>query len=363
MLERSELGGGADLRPAAIRPARCPARRRVPTTLGVDSTVNPDRIVLTASTSEAYSLLFKLLCEPQGDAVMVPVPSYPLFDHLTALDGVQTIPYRLDYHGRWTMAREDVEQQLDRRVRAVLAVSPNNPTGSVLSARRARDALSTLCADRDAALIVDEVFADYPLMSGGQAASQTAFLSARGARPTRSRSATSAFAEASADRRAWRRLVALSPFGARRPLEIRRAAAGKAGMDPGRWAGRRSCAKRWSGLEVICDAYLSVSTPVQVAAPALIRAGAPVRAQILDRVRQQLPHAPGRRVAPSGDRGRSRPRPAGRRCCACRRRGPRRTSSSSSSNATACSCIPVSSSTFPTKPFSSSACLAEPRGV
>ena len=130
----------------ARRAVACDYGRR-----GLD--VDPERIILTASTSEAYSLLFKLLCEPQGDAVMVPVPSYPLFDHLTALDGVQTIPYRLDYHGRWTLAAEDVEQRWTPSVRAVLAVSPNNPTGSVLAAERARDAVRILrrpqrCAHR-----------------------------------------------------------------------------------------------------------------------------------------------------------------------------------------------------------------------
>ncbi|MET0214038.1 MAG: pyridoxal phosphate-dependent aminotransferase, partial [Vicinamibacterales bacterium] len=122
-----------------------------------------DRIVLTASTSEAYSLLFKLLCEPSGSAVMVPVPSYPLFDHLTALDGVQPIAYRLDYDGRWTISVDELERSWQPSVRAVLAVSPNNPTGSVFSPDEMR-AVSTFCAERQAALILDEVFADYPLM-------------------------------------------------------------------------------------------------------------------------------------------------------------------------------------------------------
>ena len=124
--------------------------------------VDPDRLVLTASTSEAYSLLFKLLCAPGGDAVLVPVPSYPLFDHLTALDGVATIPYRLDYHGRWTLAPEDVARVWAKNVRALLAVSPNNPTGST-SAADELAALTRMCAEREAALIVDEVFADYAL--------------------------------------------------------------------------------------------------------------------------------------------------------------------------------------------------------
>ena len=118
------------------------------------------RIVLTASTSEAYSLLFKLLCGPAGDEVLVPAPSYPLFDHLTQLDGVSARQYGLEYHGRWELDVDSVDEAWTERTRAVLAVSPNNPTGSVLSSREF-EALSSRCADRDAALIVDEVFADY----------------------------------------------------------------------------------------------------------------------------------------------------------------------------------------------------------
>src|SRR3954451_4994817 len=124
--------------------------------------VDPERVVPTASTSEPYSILFKLLCNPSGDSVMVPVPSYPLFDHLTALDGVRAVPYRLDYHGRWTVDFNGVDERWDGRVRAVLAVSPNNPTGSTLTAAEMAG-LSNRCASHDAALIVDEVFADYPL--------------------------------------------------------------------------------------------------------------------------------------------------------------------------------------------------------
>jgi alanine-synthesizing transaminase len=124
--------------------------------------VAPDRIVLTASTSEAYSVLFKLLCAPDGDAVMLPVPSYPLFDHLTQLDGVRPIPYMLEYHGRWEVDFETLDAGWTGSVRAVLAVSPNNPTGSVLSEGEFM-ALAGRCASREAALVVDEVFIDYPL--------------------------------------------------------------------------------------------------------------------------------------------------------------------------------------------------------
>src|SRR5439155_7838064 len=91
--------------------------------------VSPDRIALTASTSEAYSLLFKLLSDP-GDEVLVPRPSYPLFDHLTRLDAVAARPYDLEYHGRWTIDLASLERAMSDRTRAVLIVNPNNPTGS-----------------------------------------------------------------------------------------------------------------------------------------------------------------------------------------------------------------------------------------
>ena len=92
----------------------------------------------------------------------MPAPSYPLFEHLTGLDGVGCGVYRLDYHGRWLLDAGSVNQAWTAATRAVLAVTPNNPTGSVLTAAEMA-ALVSLCAERDAALIVDEVFADYPL--------------------------------------------------------------------------------------------------------------------------------------------------------------------------------------------------------
>jgi len=258
--------------PEARRAVACDYARR-----GIE--VNPERIVLTASTSEAYSLLFKLLCRPGGDAVMVPVPSYPLFDHLTTLDGVQSIPYRLDYHGRWTLAADDLERCWTPAVRAVLAVSPNNPTGSVLSPGE-HETLATLCTDRHAALIIDEVFADYWLAFGGSSQSlETVSISqsARGLTVDRA-------------------LGAPPPTAAARtsgaPLTFRLGGLSKSAGLPqvklgwilidGPDAIVREAMER---LEVICDAYLSVSTPVQVAAPRLIAAGAAIRAQILDRVR------------------------------------------------------------------------------
>ena len=123
-----------------------------------------DRIVLTASTSEAYALLFKLLCDA-GDEVLIPQPSYPLFEWLTRLDNVAARPYRLEYHGRWSIDRQDLERALTPRTRAVLVVSPNNPTGARLGDDD-RDWLVEVCQARGLAVIADEVFADYPLANG-----------------------------------------------------------------------------------------------------------------------------------------------------------------------------------------------------
>ena len=122
--------------------------------------VDPAQVVLTASTSEAYSWLFKLLCDP-GEAVLVPRPSYPLFEHLTALEGIRAHPYALEYHGRWAIDVDSIAAA-PQDVRAVLVVSPNNPTGSYLDDEELQR-LSRLCRERRWALVADEVFADYAL--------------------------------------------------------------------------------------------------------------------------------------------------------------------------------------------------------
>src|SRR5687767_187729 len=93
--------------------------------------ISADRVALTSSTSEAYALLFKMLCDA-GDAVLVPHPSYPLFEHLTRLESVTAIPYALEYHGAWRIDVDSVRRAMGDRVRAILVVSPNNPTGSFL---------------------------------------------------------------------------------------------------------------------------------------------------------------------------------------------------------------------------------------
>jgi alanine-synthesizing transaminase len=219
--------------------------------------VAPEHVVLTTSTSEAYSFLFKLLCRPAGDSVLVPTPSYPLFDHLTALDGVRATPYALEYHGRWTLDPSALDDVWDASVRAVLVVSPNNPTGSEMNEHEV-GALADRCARRRAALIVDEVFADYPLDPAVGHRAGTSGLST-------SLSSCLTF-----------RLGGLSKSAGLPQVKL-----GWIVVD----GPRSEIEEALRRLEVICDAYLSVSTPVQVAAPALIAAGAAVRAQILGRIR------------------------------------------------------------------------------
>src|SRR5687767_2158919 len=209
--------------------------------------VAEDRIVLTSSTSEAYSLLFKLLCAPSGDDVLVPAPSYPLFDHLTELDGVRSRPYALQYHGRWELDVESVDEAWTSRTRAVLAVSPNNPTGSLLGGDE-MNALSSRCGDRNAALIVDEVFADY------------SFRASDGEAPNHAMSNCLSFHLGGLSKSAGLPQVKLGWIRVDGP--------------------ERLAADALDRLELICDTYLSVSTPVQAAAPALIASGAEIRAQI-----------------------------------------------------------------------------------
>ena len=124
------------------------------------ASVDPDRVVLTASTSEGYALLFKLLCDA-GDDVLVPSPSYPLFEHLANAECVRAAPYQLDFDGRWRLDSDELERVVSPRTKAVVVVSPNNPTGSVLTTDEVRG-VADFCVRRGAALICDEVFADYP---------------------------------------------------------------------------------------------------------------------------------------------------------------------------------------------------------
>lgn len=212
--------------------------------------VGPDQVILTASTSEAYSLLFKLLCDA-GDEVLVPEPSYPLFDLLTRLDLVHGVPYALEYHGLWSINRESVFAALSDRTRALLVVSPNNPTGSRLRADD-RAWLVALARERRLALISDEVFLDYPLAPGEDAST----LLGEDRVLTFTLGGLSKSAGLPQVKLGW--MVVSGPT---------------ADVDDAR-----------SRLDVICDTYLSVSTPVQVAAASLIAAGQEIRRAVQQRI-------------------------------------------------------------------------------
>ena len=220
--------------------------------------VNPGRIALTASTSEAYSLLFKVLCDP-GDEVLVPQPSYPLFEHLTRLDGVSSIGYQLDYHGRWSVDLSSVERALSPRTRALLVVSPNNPTGNFIS-QPDLDALAALCVQRDIAVISDEVFADYALQDDSGVAQGV--LSDR------------------------TDVLGFTLGGLSKSVGLPQVKLGWIAVSGSDTIVDATLAR----LELACDTYLSVSTPVQLATPEILERGADVRHQIRARVRRNLAH-------------------------------------------------------------------------
>lgn len=119
--------------------------------------IPPDRLWLTASTSEAYSWLFQLLCDP-GDEVLIPRPSYPLFEFLAGLQSVHVRHYPLHYHEGWWPDLDALVRSITPRTRAIAAVSPNNPTGHYLA-----PGIEELCARHSLPLIADEVFLDFPL--------------------------------------------------------------------------------------------------------------------------------------------------------------------------------------------------------
>jgi aspartate/methionine/tyrosine aminotransferase len=231
-----------------------PAREAVSTQYlrrGLEVEVPADRIALTASTSESYSLIFKTLCDP-GDTVLVPRPSYPLFEHLTALEGVSAVHYDLEYHGAWRVDVDSVRRAIDARTRAVVIVSPNNPTGSRLH-RDDLAALAAMAGARGLALIGDEVFEDYRLDPAPNGVS----VLEQDAAPAFSLGGLSKSVGLPQVKLGW---IAFANVGD----DFRRA------------------------FEIAADTYLSVSTPVQLAAGSLLDRGSGIRAQIHVRLRGNL---------------------------------------------------------------------------
>jgi len=213
------------------------------------------RILLTASTSEAYAYLFKLLANP-GDQVLVPRPSYPLFEFLAHMEAVEARQYPLVYHGAWSIDLDALRGAITDRTRAVVLVNPNNPTGSYVK-RHELEALVRWCAERGIALISDEVFSDYAF---ARDESRVATLAGVEECLAFSMSGLSKIAGLPQMKLGW--IVASGPE------HLRREALEK--------------------LEWIADTYLSVSTPVQCAAVHLLKVGDNIREQIRERCAANL---------------------------------------------------------------------------
>jgi alanine-synthesizing transaminase len=273
---RDALGAGAthgyDPAPFGLASAREAVARGYQ---AVAAPIESNQIVITASSSESYALLFKLLCDP-GDAVLVPEPSYPLFDYLARLEGVRSMGYRLTYDGDWHIDFDSVAAALARagasgatssgHTRALVLVNPNNPTGSFVAASDLAR-LAEIAAGAGLAVISDEVFADYRF--DGARTPAAPCLAAAPAITTRALTFS---------------LGGLSKASGMPHLKLGWIAVG----------GPPSLAHdALLRLELINDTYLSAAGPVQRALPRLLELGAGVRAAIQDRVARNRTHLRG----------------------------------------------------------------------
>ena len=214
---------------------------------GVEVDVN--QVVLTASSSESYALLFKLLGDP-GQSVLCPEPSYPLFEYLARLEGLRPQPYRLRFDGHWHIDFASLDLA---DAAAIILVSPNNPTGSFVSDDDF-DRLAQLAAEHGLAMIVDEVFADFPFSPANGA------ITAVAGRP----SPALVFSLGGLSKSCGLAHLKLGWMVATGPTVV--------------------VSDALARLELIADTYLSVGTPVQLALPGLLQAGAAIRRQIIERL-------------------------------------------------------------------------------
>jgi aspartate/methionine/tyrosine aminotransferase len=216
--------------------------------------IDPDSVVMTTSTSEGYGYLFRLLCDA-GDEVLVAQPSYPLFDFLADLEDVRLKPYPLFYDFGWWIDFAELERRIGPRTKAIVVVHPNNPTGHATGAAERR-MLEEICERHGLALIVDEVFLDYPV-------GDTRLESfAVGPHPvlTFVLSGMSKIAGLPQMKAGW--IIGMGPGGARREAMGR--------------------------LEVVADTFLSMNAPVQMALPVWLAGRRGIQGQILERVKGNL---------------------------------------------------------------------------
>src|SRR3990172_3560574 len=225
---------------------------------GSPQSIDPERILLTSGTSEAYSHVFRLLCEP-GDEILVPAPSYPLFEFLADLNDVRLAPYPLLYDHGWQMDFDALRGALSPRARAVWVVHPNNPTGSFVKPEQAAE-LAAICAARQMAIVADEVFLDYPAASVSPAT-----FAHGGPALTFTLSGLSKICALPQMKLAW---IVVSG-----PEVLARAAVER--------------------LEVIADTYLSPGVPVQLAAGKLLALRGAMQAQLQQRIAANLAYMDG----------------------------------------------------------------------
>jgi alanine-synthesizing transaminase len=216
--------------------------------------LNPEQLVLTTSTSEGYSFVFRLLCNP-GDELLVPKPSYPLFEFLADLQDVKLVPYPLIYDHGWQMDFPSLQNAVTKRTRGVVMVHPNNPTGSFVHPHE-QEALNRFCREHSLALIADEVFLDY---AHNQDAAQPSFASNQNVLSF-TLSGVSKISALPQMKVAW--IATSGP-----PEEV----------DPA-----------LARLEVIADTYLSMNAPIQWATPALLDQRKSIQQQLLTRVLNNL---------------------------------------------------------------------------
>lgn len=223
--------------------------------------VSPEQIFLTTSTSEAYSDIFRLLADT-GDGLLIPAPSYPLFDYLGRLNDLEIVQYPLEYADRWQVDFRAMRERVTPRTRAILVVHPNNPTGSFIR-RRELDSLVEICSRHSLALIADEVFSDYAFTAddaGDESGPRVLTHAAENRALTFTLSGLSKIAALPQMKLAW--LIASGPKALLRDALAR--------------------------LEIITDTYLSVSAPLAYALSKLLDTRSSVQAQVLARVRANL---------------------------------------------------------------------------
>jgi aspartate/methionine/tyrosine aminotransferase len=219
------------------------------------TTVDPESLFLTTSTSEAYSYVFRLLCNPD-DELLLPKPSYPLFEFLAGIQDVRLVPYSLAYAHGWFIDFQSLERALTPRTRAILLVHPNNPTGSYVHPEELAR-LNSLCREHNLALIVDEVFLDFPFDSPPRKT-----FAANSEVLTFTLSGLSKISALPQMKVAW--LAVTGPDPLIRPALDR--------------------------LEIIADTFLSLSAPAQTALPALLAQRHSLRRQLLSRIRENRAH-------------------------------------------------------------------------